>query len=328
MATSKETIFQAALNDIKTGKLNVHAASKAYGIPKSTLYDHVRGKYQKRNAGHPTVLSAAEEKEIAYTCEILQTMAFPLSRDIVSMVVQRYLAQVKRTNPFTNGIPGEAWWKGFLRRWPCLTERRPQYLPRNRAEAANPQVIKGWLAKVNMFLQQHEMLRLPDLEGRMWNCDETGFCTAMASKTVLARKGSRVVHECGGGTGHEFYTVLGCGSASGQRLAPFILYKGKNVYRRWTVGGPAGAVYGVSDSGWMEAGNFLSWFEKMFTPAVKPLLDSGPVILFVDGHHSHMGVDLIMKAREAGIHILCLPPHTTHILQPLDVGVFGPVKTA
>ena len=78
----------------------------------------------------------------------------------------------------------------------------------------------------------------------------------------------------------------------------------------------------------MEAGNFLSWFEKMFTPAVKPLLDSGPVILFVDGHHSHMGVDLIMKAREAGIHILCLPPHTTHILQPLDVGVFVPVKTA
>ncbi len=32
-----------------------------------------------------------------------------------------------------------------------------------------------------------------------------------------------------GGTGHEFYTVLGCGSASGQRLAPFILYKGKNI---------------------------------------------------------------------------------------------------
>ena len=118
------------------------------------------------------------KKEIAYTCEILQTMAFPLSRDIVSMVVQRYLAQVKRTNPFTNGIPGEACWKGFLRRWLCLTERRPQYLPRNRAEAANLQVIKGWLAKVNIFLQQHEMLRLPDLEGRMWNCDETGFCTA------------------------------------------------------------------------------------------------------------------------------------------------------
>ncbi len=44
------------------------------------------------------------------------------------------------------------------------------------------------------------------------------------------------------------------------------------------------------------------------------------MVLFVDGHHSHMGVDLIMSAREAGIQILCLPPHTTHILKPLDVG--------
>ncbi len=40
-----------------------------------------------------------------------------------------------------------------------------------------------------------------------------------------------------------------------------------------------------------------------------------------------MGIDLILKAREKGIHILCLPPHTTHILQPLDIGDYGPVKT-
>ncbi len=78
-------------------------------------------------------------------------------------------------------------------------------------------------------------------------------------------------------------------------------------------------------TGWMEGENFLSWFNKMFIPAVKPLLQSGPVVLFVDGHHSHMGVDLIMSAREAGIQILCLPPHTTHILKSLDVGVYEPV---
>ncbi len=92
------------------------------------------------------------------------------------------------------------------------------------------------------------------------------------------------MYECGGGTGHEFYTVLGCGSASGVRLPPFILYKGKNIYQRWTEGGgAAGTVYGVSDSGWMEGPNFLSWFEKLFLPSVTFLLASGPVIMFVDG---------------------------------------------
>jgi DDE superfamily endonuclease len=33
-------------------------------------------------------------------------------------------------------------------------------------------------------------------------------------------------------------------------------------------------------------------------------------------------------ALENNIHIFCLPPHTTHRLQPLDVGVFGPLQAA
>ena len=51
-------------------------------------------------------------------------------------------------------------------------------------------------------------------------------------------------------------------------------------------------------------------------------------MLFVDGHHSHLSLPLLRKARESRVHLMCLPPHTTHILQPLDVGVYGPVKKA
>ena len=87
-------------------------------------------------------------------------------------------------------------------------------------------------------------------------------------------------------------------------------------------GGPAGAVYGMSNSGWMEWSNFLEWFKKLYMPAVAPLVKTGPVVLFVDGH-----MDLIQYARSQGVHLFCFPPHLTHILQPLDVGVYGPVKT-
>ena len=59
---------------------------------------------------------------------------------------------------------------------------------------------------------------------------------------------------------------------------------------------------------------------------MKHLLDSGPVVLFIDGHFSHAGIDLIKRARSLGIHLFRLPPNTTHLLQPLDVGVFGPMK--
>ena len=120
----------------------------------------------------------------------------------------------------------------------------------------------------------------------------------------------------------------GCGCASGERLPPYILYKGKNLYSSWTEGGPAGALFGVSESGWMEKANFLDWFKKLFLPSVQHLSLQPGVCLFVDGHYSHMSLDLIKVAKENGVHLICFPPHMTHILQPLDVSVYHPLKQA
>ena len=53
-------------------------------------------------------------------------------------------------------------------------------------------------------------------------------------------------------------------------------------------GGPAGSLYSVFDSGWMEGANFKQWVEKMFLPAVKHLTSKNPVLLIFDGHHSHI----------------------------------------
>ena len=178
------------------------------------------------------------------------------------------------------------------------------------------------------FLAEIKIDDAPDLASRLWNADETGFSLAVSSRCVLARRGSKAIHETAGGTGREYVTVLGCGSADGSRLSPYILYKGINLYGRWTVSGLAGTLYSVSKSGWMEADNFLQWFLKLFVPSVTHLLSKGPVVLFVDGHQSHISLQLVKTAKENGIHLYCLPPHTTHILQPLDVGVYGPVKQA
>lgn len=83
---------------------------------------------------------------------------------------------------------------------------------------------------------------------------------------------------------------------------------------------------GLSDvSNWR--GSLFLLLMQMFIPAVQPLLtDNKKVLLFVDGHASHISLSLTHLAREKGIHLYCLPPHCTHVLQPLDVGVYGPIK--
>ena len=246
---------------------------------------------------------------------------------MVGYVVMDFLQKNSRPHPFKE-TPGLKWWNGFLKRWPQLSERKAQHLSKKRAQGANSETIQDFFAKVEKLLSEIGIRYSRDLATRMWNCDETGLCNAGGSRRVLAKRGSRWVHDTAGGSGRSHTTVLGCGSASGVRLPPFVVYKGKNLYSSWTRGGPAGAMYATSHSGWMETENYESWFKKMFMPIVKHLTDSGPVVLFFDGHYSHISVELVELAKANKIHLVLLPSNTTHVLQPLDVGVYGPLKQA
>lgn len=51
-----------------------------------------------------------------------------------------------------------------------------------------------------------------------------------------------------------------------------------------------------------------------------------PVVLFVDGHKSHMTMHLSEICDNKGIILYALPPNATHIMQPADVSVFRPLK--
>jgi hypothetical protein len=49
-------------------------------------------------------------------------------------------------------------------------------------------------------------------------------------------------------------------------------------------------------------------------------------LLILDGHISHVSVEVVQEARRTGLDLLTLPSHTSHALQPLDVNVFKPFK--
>ena len=73
-----------------------------------------------------------------------------------------------------------------------------------------------------------------------------------------------------------------------------------------------------SENGWINVEVFLECF-KFFLANIPPVW---PVLILMDGHGSHISIDVIEQARADNVHLLCLPAHTTHILQLLDVGVF------
>ncbi|PCH36863.1 CENP-B protein, partial [Wolfiporia cocos MD-104 SS10] len=83
----------------------------------------------------------------------------------------------------------------------------------------------------------------------------------------------------------------------------------------------------MSPNGWTD--NFLctDWFAKSFIPQAQAHNATGaPILLIYDGHGSHTTKEMVKLAIANNIHLFCLPPHTTHKLQPLDIGVFGPLQ--
>jgi hypothetical protein len=51
-------------------------------------------------------------------------------------------------------------------------------------------------------------------------------------------------------------------------------------------------------------------------------------LLRLDRHGSHLIARFIAFCLDKSIDLVVLPPHTSYILQPLDIGIFGPLKQA
>ncbi len=115
-----------------------------------------------------------------------------------------------------------------------------------------------------------------------------------------------------------------CGSASGELLPPYTVYKAKYVYESWCNGGPKGAVYACSKSGWIDMFLFSDCFNKTILPHLRKL--PGKKLLLGDNLASHISMSVIKSCKENDIEFVCFPPHATNLLQPLDLGFFSSMK--
>ena len=238
-------------------------------------------------------------------------------------MVESFVKSVGRVNPFKDGRPGPEWILTFEKRnATLLTRRKPEILTMARAKGLTKPVVEEFFNMYESLLNEEG---LHDQPGRIFNLDETGLSTDRVHNKVYVSKGSRDAYLKSPVCGKANYSVLFCVSATGEYLPPFTVYKSKHLYDGWTTGGPEGSAYGCSESGWMMDNIFESWFIKVFVKHVES--HQKPVLVTYDGHNSHLTYNTVKIAMDNDIIIICLPPNTSHALQPLDVGVFRSVKS-
>jgi hypothetical protein len=157
----------------------------------------------------------------------------------------------------------------------------------------------------------------------IFNYDETNLQDNPGCVKAIFKKGTKYAEHVRNHS-KSAISVMFCGSATGQLLPPYVVYKGQNVYEAWCVGGIKGSAYSSTPSGWFDGFTFKDWFVKIFLQASRKL--EGKKLLLGDNLSSHLSVEVINLCRENDVEFVCLPPNSTHILQPLDVGLFGPMK--
>ncbi|XP_068083401.1 uncharacterized protein [Anabrus simplex] len=319
---SKETLDEA-LNNIRRGAVTVYRASKQYGIPKITLYSHLKGKrgVKSKTLGRSTAIPEEHETRLASCLKIMEKWGFGLSRKEVINIVADYVAKNGLITPFKNGIPGEDWFLGFKKRH-NLSVKKPQSVEYSRKKMTDPFVISEYF---DLLLTCLDELQLHSKPENIWNLDETSLCIDPSKTKVVGQKNSPSSRTTSG-PGKENTTVLAACNAAGGKAPPLIIFKGKYVWDQWVApNGYPGTVYASSINGWIDSDIFLSYFKNSLLPAFG---ENRPVLLIYDGHKSHVDNRLVEAAVEASVTILKLPPHTSHLLQPLDLCVFRSLKNA
>jgi len=86
--------------------------------------------------------------------------------------------------------------------------------------------------------------------------------------------------------------------------------------------------YGKSESGWMTGENFYEYITNVFHPWVIKTKIQLPVVLYVDGHASHMTQPLSEFCFKNQIELITLHPNSTHVIQPMNQSMFAPLKLA
>ena len=314
--------MEAAMRAVQEEGKTVTAAAKQHSVPRKTLDDRIKGRVTHgSNPGPSTVLTAREEDALASYLLYMAERGFPLMSNMArafAWAVSMRSGTSDRFNEETG--PGKYWWGNFHARHPELTLRTADNLERSRASALTKEVVDGYFETLKCTLEENDLVNEPR---QLFNCDETFLPLNMSCEKVITRKNTKHVYAQSRGTS-EHITLLCGASAAGVALPPMIIFSKSFPGGVYKFDGPDDAVYGKSESGWIDSELFIVWMKKVFR---RYHGSQRPVLLFVDGHASHITIDVIDLARKNQIILFCLPPHTTHALQPLDVSVFKSLKS-
>ncbi|XP_065672113.1 uncharacterized protein LOC136089941 [Hydra vulgaris] len=168
-----------------------------------------------------------------------------------------------------------------------LTTRLAANTKRNRA-AVNEKTLSEFIENLSQVVTN-----VP--AESIYNYDETNLSDDPGRKKIICRRGckypERVIN-----SSKSNISVMFCGNAAGCTIPPYVVYKSKNLWSKWTENGPHGTRNNRTKHGW-------------------------------DNLTSHISQNVLKLCQVNNIVFVCLPPNSSHLTQHLDVAYFRPLKS-
>jgi hypothetical protein len=292
----------------------------------------------REHLGAPTFFSDAEEEILANLCKALCRCKRSVTVHELNVLFQNHISFRRRKFALERGHifdDEKDSCRPLSRKWYARFMKRNN-LALRVAESLSTGYQKASKADVELWFENHrkhfevlgiwgDVLQTPE---RIFNVDETNLPVHPVPKKVIAPRGERNVNRCLKGQAKQAASVVVCGNAAGQLAPSMFIFPGKNRLRGLHAAEiPDGAHIEVSNKGWQTKETFLSYL-KIFNEWLEGKGIEKPVILFADLHTSRLDLEVMEFTGSVGIYLTCFPPNLTNVMQPLDVSVMKPIKTA
>uniref|UniRef100_A0A336L8N8 CSON006128 protein n=1 Tax=Culicoides sonorensis TaxID=179676 RepID=A0A336L8N8_CULSO len=318
-----------AVQLVKSGS-SVNNAAKKYKIPETSLRNIIKTNnltHETDISHNQTVLTKKEELDLYNWILECSKAGFP--RSTRQILHQAYQISVKfpRLKHFPTGRPSHMWLRRFLKRCGNLHRKKIVHIS-TATSSVNEVNIRAYHNRVTTYLKENGLYHILFYPDRVGNADESYLGFLPRQTTVLIDKNQQKGKKTSKMDPKTHLTVLFTALANGNLMDSYIVYPYERVPREIREGFPKDSMcFGKSESGWMNGELFLHYLENVVVKHLETNQVKRPFILFVDGHSSHLGLEVIEYCKLQDIILITLYPNATWLIQPLDVGVFGPLKT-
>ena len=267
--------------------------------------------------GQTPVFTNEEELQFVGHIIAVSNYGFPVDTFDLRCIVKSYLDRCgKKEMRFKNNNPRRDWAEGFMKRHEdVLTQRTVKNISHSRA-VKNEEVVNNFSDNL-----EQELSGIPPTH--IYKYDETNLVDDPGAGKIITKRGTKYPERIQNSS-KACTSIMVCGNAVGDVVPPYINYKAEKIWSTWTENGPSGARYNRTKSGWFDGITFEDWFTSLLLPILKR--QEGPKAIIGDNLSSHINMEVLRLCRENNIKFTALPPNATHLLQPLDVAYFRPMK--